>query len=82
MNKHAIVILYSGADRDPGYDVIESIASVITQAGLAVPELIEIKHSTQILLVKLSLQKLRRSLLQKTLPKVELSKKLVQKLYN
>jgi ribosomal protein L7/L12 len=44
MNKHAIVILYSGADRDPGYDVIESIASVITQAGLAVPELIEIKH--------------------------------------
>lgn len=44
MNKHAIVILYSGADRDPGYDVIESVASVITQAGLAVPELIEIKH--------------------------------------
>ena len=44
MNKHAIVILYSGADRDPGYDVIESIASVITQAGLTVPELIEIKH--------------------------------------
>lgn len=44
MNKHAIVILYSGSDRDPEYDVIESIASVITQAGLAVPELIEIKH--------------------------------------
>lgn len=44
MNKHAIVILYSGVDRDPGYDVIESLASVITQAGLAVPELIEIKH--------------------------------------
>lgn len=44
MNKHAIVILYSGADHDPGCDVIESIASVIVQAGLSVPELIEIKH--------------------------------------
>ena len=44
MNKHAIVILYSGADRDPGCDVIESIANVIAQAGLTVPELIEIKH--------------------------------------
>ena len=44
MNKHAIVILYSGADRDPGCDVIENIASVIVQSGLAVPELIEIKH--------------------------------------
>ena len=44
MNKHAIVILYSGSDREPGYDVIENIASIISQAGLAVPELIEIKH--------------------------------------
>lgn len=44
MNKHAIVILYSGSAQDPGYDVIESLANVIVSAGLSVPELIEIKH--------------------------------------
>ena len=44
MNKHAIVILYSGSVQDPGYDVIESLANVIVSAGLSVPELIEIKH--------------------------------------
>lgn len=43
MNKHAIVILYAGPDKEPGYDVIESVASIIVQAGLSVPELIEIK---------------------------------------
>lgn len=44
MNKHAIVILYAGSDKDPGYDVIESLANIIVAAGLSVPELIEIKH--------------------------------------
>lgn len=43
MNKHAIVILYAGPDKEPGCNVIESIASIIVQAGLSVPELIEIK---------------------------------------
>lgn len=44
MNKHAIVILYSGSAQDPGYDVIESLANVVVSTGLSVPELIEIKH--------------------------------------
>lgn len=44
MNKHAIVILYSGKAQDPGYDTIEQLASVIVSAQLSVPELIEIKH--------------------------------------
>jgi hypothetical protein len=44
MNKHAIVILYAGSDKDPGYDVIESLANTVVTAGLSVPELIEIKH--------------------------------------
>ena len=43
MNKRAIVILYSGSAREPGCNVIESLASIIVQAGLSVPELIEIK---------------------------------------
>lgn len=43
MNKRAIVILYAGADKSPGYDVIESLANIIVAAGLSVPELIEIK---------------------------------------
>ena len=43
MNKHAIVILYAGSDREPGCNVIESLASIIVSAGLSVPELIEIK---------------------------------------
>lgn len=44
MNKHAIVILYSGKAQDPGYDTIEGLANVIVSAQLSVPELIEIKH--------------------------------------
>lgn len=44
MNKHAIVILYSGKAQDPGYDIIEQLANVIVSAQLSVPELIEIKH--------------------------------------
>lgn len=44
MNKHAIVILYSGNAQDPGYDTIEGLANVIVSAQLSVPELIEIKH--------------------------------------
>lgn len=44
MNKHAIVILYSGNAKDPGYDTIEGLANVIVSAQLSVPELIEIKH--------------------------------------
>jgi hypothetical protein len=44
MNKHAIVILYSGKAQDPGCDTIEQLANVIVSAQLSVPELIEIKH--------------------------------------